>query len=174
MSRVLRRASTVGHWPISQSRILEIPLFVEKPINSGLLSAGAGCPTRWLVGHAIFHNTLVVVRVRPAPPRSRVQPENSRPKMLSGLSCNFSHPNAAESCLVASPGSCPSLRRSRQGATTLDASARSMTEASGPPGHAALVVRFELLARARKMTCPNMRQLANIRSIQEVGTYVRT
>src|SRR5712671_1472651 len=65
------------YWPISQSRILGDFSFVEKPINNGLFERAHGCPTRWAGRTPPYSITLWwLVRVRPAPPPSRLQPEN--------------------------------------------------------------------------------------------------
>src|SRR5712672_326516 len=67
-----------SYWSISQSRISEDSSFVEKPINSGLFEREHGCPTRWAGRTPPYSITLWwLVRVRPAPPPSRLQTEKS-------------------------------------------------------------------------------------------------
>ena len=73
---VLRRAVHVGPTgPFLKAGFLEIPLLWKSPSIADFLSASTGVRRGGLVGHPPYSITpWWLVRVRPAPPRSRPQP----------------------------------------------------------------------------------------------------
>src|SRR5712671_5729602 len=77
---VLRRAVHVGPTgPFLKAGFLEFPLLWKSPSIADFLSASTGVRRGGLVGHPPCSITLWwLVRVRPAPPRSRAKPEKSK------------------------------------------------------------------------------------------------